>query len=80
MNTVALIKDRNGIRETLEEGLELLGGFGALKSPVLIKPNICTIKDGTGHSVTDINVVKALVNLILEVDESLSIKIVESDS
>ncbi|MFW9910411.1 MAG: DUF362 domain-containing protein [Candidatus Thorarchaeota archaeon] len=80
MNTVALIKDRNGIKETLEEGLELLGGFGALKSPVLIKPNICTMKDGTGHSVTDINVVKALVHLILEVDDNLSIKIVESDS
>ncbi len=80
MNAVALIKDRNGIKETLEEGLDLLGGFGALKSPVLIKPNICTIKDGTGHSVTDINVVKALVDLLLDVDDSLSIKIIESDS
>jgi uncharacterized protein (DUF362 family) len=80
MNTIALVKHKNSIRETLEEGLKLLGGFGPLKSPVLIKPNICTMKDGTGHSVTDTNVVKALIDLILEVDNGLSIKIIESDS
>ena len=80
MNSIALVKHKNSIGETLEEGLKLLGGFGTLKSPVLIKPNICTMKDGTGHSVTDTNVVKALIDLILEVDESLSVKIVESDS
>lgn len=80
MNAVALIKDRNGIREALEEGLELLGGFGTLRSPVLIKPNICTMKDGTGHSITDINVVKALAELILDTDDSVSIRIIESDS
>jgi len=80
MDLVALIKDRNSIRNSLEEGLEFLGGFGFLKSPVLIKPNICTMNDGTGHSVTDIKVVKALIDLILEKDDSLSIKIIESDS
>lgn len=80
MDLVALIKDRNSIRNSLEEGLEFLGGFGFLKSPVLIKPNICTMNDGTGHSVTDIKVVKALIDLILEKDDSLSIRIIESDS
>jgi uncharacterized protein (DUF362 family) len=80
MNTIALVKYKDRIRETLEEGLELLGSFGPLMSPVLIKPNICTMKDGTGHSVTDTNVVKALIELMLETDDSLSIKIVESDS
>jgi uncharacterized protein (DUF362 family) len=80
MNTIALVKHKNSIRETLEEGLELLGGFGSLKSPVLIKPNICTMRDGTGHSVTDTNVVEALIDLILETDDSLSVRIVESDS
>jgi uncharacterized protein (DUF362 family) len=80
MDTIALVKHKNNIRETLEEGLEHLGGFGVLKAPVLIKPNICTMRDGTGHSVTDTNVVKALVDLLLETDDRLSVRIIESDS
>jgi uncharacterized protein (DUF362 family) len=47
---------------------------------VIIKPNICTISDGTGFSVTDVKVVEAITRLILEADQSLAIKIVESDS
>lgn len=80
MNSVALVKYRKDIRSTLEEGLTHLGGFGNLESPVLIKPNICTIKDGTGHSVTDIEVVRAIIELLLQTDPKLSIKIIESDS
>ncbi len=80
MDSVALVKYRKDIRSTLEQGLGHLGGFGKLKSTVLVKPNICTIKDGTGHSVTDIEVVKAVVELLLETDSKLSIKIIESDS
>jgi len=80
LDSVALVKYKENIRSTLEEGLDLIGGFGELKSPVLVKPNICTIKDGTGHSVTDIEVVKAIIDLLLEIDSKLSIKIIESDS
>jgi uncharacterized protein (DUF362 family) len=80
MDSVVLVRYKHDIRKTLDKGLEVLGGFGKLEPLVLIKPNICTIKDGTGHSVTDTNVVKVLIDLILEVDESLSIKIIESDS
>jgi uncharacterized protein (DUF362 family) len=80
MSTVALVKHKNSVKETLEEGLDLLGGFEHLKSPVLIKPNICTMRDGTGHSVTDTDVVKSVIDLILEVDDKLSVKIIESDS
>ena len=80
MDPVAIVKYSQDIRRTLEEGLNLLGGFGNLKSPVLVKPNLCTIKDGTGHSVTDTEVVKTIVDLMLEVDSKLSIKIIESDS
>ena len=71
---------RKTIRETIEEGFNLLGGFGNLRSPVLVKPNLCTIKDGTGYSVTDTEVVKTIVDLLLETDSKLSIKIIESDS
>ena len=80
LNSVALIKYRNSISEALEEGLASIGGFGALASPVLIKPNICTISDGTGYSVTRVETVKALIELLLETNEKISIKIIESDS
>ncbi len=80
LDSVALVKYKENIHSTLEEGLGHIGGFGDLKSPIIIKPNICTIKDGTGHSVTDTEVVKAVVELLLETDSELSIKIIESDS
>ncbi|MFX1483167.1 MAG: DUF362 domain-containing protein [Promethearchaeota archaeon] len=80
LNPVALVKCRDSVSRTIEEGLELIGGFGTLNSPVLIKPNICTISDGTGYSVTRVETVKALVDLLLKKDDKLSIKIIESDS
>ncbi|MGY5871601.1 MAG: DUF362 domain-containing protein [Candidatus Thorarchaeota archaeon] len=80
MDSVALVKYGKDIQNTLEQGFGHLGGFGELKSPVLVKPNICTIKDNTGHSVTDTEVVKAVIELLLEKDSKLSIKIIESDS
>ena len=79
-NSVALVKYKDSVKQALEEGLTHIGGFGALESPVLIKPNICTISDGTGYSVTRIETVKALVELLLKTDEKLTIKIIESDS
>lgn len=80
MDSVALVKFKESIQGALKEGLTLIGGFSKLKSPVLIKPNICTISDGTGSSVTDVKVVESIARLILEADQSLAIKIVESDS
>lgn len=80
MNTVALVKYKDSVKKALEEGLEHIGGFGNLKSPVLVKPNICTISDDTGYSVTRIETVRALIELLVKIDEKLSIKIIESDS
>jgi uncharacterized protein (DUF362 family) len=80
VDLVALVKYSQDIAMTLQEGLELLGGFGNLKSPVIIKPNICTISDNTGYSVTRIDVVQELVKLIYNENEKLTIRIVESDS
>jgi uncharacterized protein (DUF362 family) len=77
---VALVRHTDNVKKTIEKGLGLLGGFGSLKAPVLIKPNICTMKDGTGHSVTDFHVVKALAELVHEVDNKIPIRIIESDS
>jgi uncharacterized protein (DUF362 family) len=80
LNSVALVKHTKDIRSTLEEGINLIGGFGSLISPVLVKPNLCTTKDGTGATVTDIEVVKAIIDLLLQEDESISIRIIETDS
>jgi uncharacterized protein (DUF362 family) len=80
LNSVALVKYKDSISNALEEGLTHIGGFGDLKSPVLIKPNICTINDGTGYSVTRIETVQSLIDLLLKSNEKLTIKIVESDS
>ncbi|MBS3793903.1 MAG: DUF362 domain-containing protein [Candidatus Thorarchaeota archaeon] len=80
MDTVALVKNEGTVRQTIETGLNLLGGFGGLQSPVLLKPNICTIDNSTGHTVTNIEVVKAVVDILLEQREDLEIRIVESDS
>jgi len=80
MDSVALLKYKDSITKTLEESLKLIGGFGSIESTVLIKPNICTISDGTGFSVTDVNVVESVIELILIENEEISIKIVESDS
>jgi len=80
LDSVALVNYEGDVRKALEEGVELIGGFGVLKSPLIVKPNICTHVDKTGFAVTNVEVVEALVKLVLKVDESLSIKIVESDS
>jgi uncharacterized protein (DUF362 family) len=77
---IALVKHKDDFRKTLSDGLGHIGGLLELKSPVIIKPNICTISDGTGYSVTDVRVVEAIARLILEADRDLVIKIVESDS
>jgi uncharacterized protein (DUF362 family) len=80
LDSVALVKYENNIEKALVKGIELINGFKNLKSPVIIKPNICTIDDKTGSSITSIQVVEDLIRVILNENLNLSIKIVESDS
>lgn len=80
MDSVAIVESGQDIKISLLEGLQLLGGFGTLNPKVIIKPNICTISDSTGFSVTDVNVVDSVIDLILKENKDISIKIVESDS
>jgi len=86
-DTVALVKHKGDLSaasrfKTLEEALELIGGFGSLRSPFIIKPNLCTHPswDITRFATTSIKMVEALANLALREDSKLSIRIVESDS
>jgi uncharacterized protein (DUF362 family) len=80
VDIVGLVKYDKDIVRAIQEGLKLLGGFGNLKSPIIIKPNICTISDDTGYSVTRIDVVEELVKLVYNENEKVVIRIVESDS
>jgi uncharacterized protein (DUF362 family) len=80
LDSVAIVKHEDNVTKTLEEGIKLLGGFGILQSPFIIKPNICADVVKTKFAVTDVKIVEALINLVLKKDRNLSIKIVESDS
>jgi uncharacterized protein (DUF362 family) len=80
LDSVAMVKHEGDVRKALEKGIRLLGGFGVLQSPFIIKPNICADVVKTRFAVTDVKIVEALINLVLKEDRNLSIKIVESDS
>jgi uncharacterized protein (DUF362 family) len=80
VDSVAVVKHEGDVSKALEMGIRLLGGFGVLQSPFIIKPNICASVVKTEFAVTDVKVVEALINLVLKEDRNLSIKIVESDS
>jgi uncharacterized protein (DUF362 family) len=80
LDPVAIVRYNHDIRAVLEEGFNLIGGIIIPERPILLKPNLCTINDGTGHSVTDIEVVKTVVDLLFEINPNLVIRIIESDS
>ena len=87
MDTVALVKHKGDLSvasrtRTLQEALYMIGGFGNLRSPLIIKPNLCTHPslDITRFATTDVKMVEAITTLALREDENLSVKIVESDS
>jgi len=80
LDSVALVKYKGNFEESLKEAIEAAGGFGVLKSPLIIKPNICTGVDVTGVANTNVEMVEALMKLVLEEDKGLSIRVVESDS
>ena len=80
MDSVAIVDVQQDIATSLAKGLELIGGFGLLASPVIIKPNICTISDNTGYSVTHALLIESLLELLFQTDTQVSVYIVESDS
>jgi uncharacterized protein (DUF362 family) len=80
MESIALVDVQQDIATSLAKGLELIDGFGAITSPVIIKPNICTISDNTGYSVTHALLVEGLLELLFQTNSKLSVRIVESDS
>jgi uncharacterized protein (DUF362 family) len=80
IDKVALVNYNIDLEETLRDAIKIVDGFNGLESPVLIKPNICSGEDVTGVANTNVELVEALIRLLYKEEESLSIKIVESDS
>jgi uncharacterized protein (DUF362 family) len=80
MDKVAFLRTRENFEETLREAVELIGGLKPLGSPLILKPNICTGNDHTGCANVKVEAVEALIDLILEEDEDIEIRVVESDS
>jgi len=76
---VSVLKLKIGIRETLRKGINLVG-FDFPDLPILIKPNMCTETDIYGAANTDIQVIKALTDTILEENPESKVIIIESNS
>jgi uncharacterized protein (DUF362 family) len=79
-DSVALVKCMIDVKNCLREAIDVIGGFGKLKSPVIVKPNICDPKDVTGFCNSNVDIVEALIQLVLDEDAKLAIRLVESDS
>jgi len=79
-DSVALVRCEGDPEPALREAIELIGGFRFSKSQLVIKPNICAGADETGVANTKADIVESLITLILEENEHLAIRIVESDS
>jgi uncharacterized protein (DUF362 family) len=79
MDKVVLLRCGGSFDETLNRALDLLGGYEP-KSPIVIKPNLCTGNDHTGCANVKVEVVESLAGYVLRQNPELKIKIVESDS
>ena len=64
----------------LRSAISLIGGLGELKSPLIIKPNICTENDRSGYANVKVEVIETLIDEILKEKENTEIRLVESDS
>ena len=58
VDSVVLAKFDRDVEETLTEAIKLTDDFGALKSPFIIKPNICTDTDKTGLANTNLDLIE----------------------
>ena len=79
MDKVVLLRCVGNFEETLHKALDLFGGYEP-RSPLIIKPNLCTGNDHTGCANVKVEVVESLAGYVLRQNHDLSIKIVESDS
>lgn len=79
-DVVSVVKAEDDFAASLKRGLGLIGGMSLRGLPVMVKPNICVTRDPSGGATTSIDLVKALIDIVLEQDRGTSVRIVESDS
>lgn len=80
MDTVALLKIRDTFDQTLSKAIKLIDGVKNLESPLILKPNICAGNDHTHCANTKVEVIETFVEKILDQNNEIEIRIVESDS
>lgn len=75
-----MLKIRESFEETLRNAINMIGGLKELKSPIILKPNICTGNDHTECANTKVEVIETLVEQITQVYNDTEFRLVESDS
>ena len=80
MDLVSLVKCTRNFDSSLEEAVESVDGFSRLKSPVLIKPNICIEDDRTGFANSKLDAVDTIIRLVFRENTDLAVRVVEADS
>ncbi len=79
MEKVSIVRVDEDFKEAVQKGVQLIGGLNLNKNQhVVIKPNICNAKNPEGIVITDFRIIEAVVKLIHENGNELTI--VESDN
>jgi uncharacterized protein (DUF362 family) len=79
-DVVSIVKANADIEQALSDCVSLIGELNVSNPPIIIKPNLCTEHDPSGGATTSLQVIRVLIDYLLEKNKSLEIKIVESDS
>lgn len=79
MNKVSVVKAEHDIKSAVELSIELVGGLNLSGDEhVIIKPNICNSKNPNGMVLTDFRIVKAVIELVQEKGDQITV--IESDN
>ncbi len=78
-NRVAIVDASEDVEAAVRRSVELLGGLGLEGGEhVIIKPNLCNAKNPHGMVITDFRVIEAIISLIKEKTDKITV--VESDN
>jgi uncharacterized protein (DUF362 family) len=78
-NKVSLVEAGDDIQGAVARSIELIGGLGLKGGEwVVLKPNICSAKNPDGMVITDFRILEAVIRLIQEKTDNITI--VESDN
>ena len=76
---VSLVEARGDITSAVSRSIDLVGGLNLNGGEhVIIKPNVCNAKNPDGMVITDFRILKAVIDLVKEKTEKITV--VESDN